>query len=96
MPLSGHHPCLIRFLIFFLIVGVFQSQTIILKKKEKKESEVAQSCPTLCDPMDCSMSGSSIRVIFQARNFKESHHTPELLRLSLIPFGTYILCRLIF
>ena len=26
-----------------------------------------QSCPTLCDPMDCSLSGSSIRVIFQAR-----------------------------
>ena len=31
------------------------------------ESEVAQSCPTLCDPMDCSLSGSSIHEIFQAR-----------------------------
>ena len=31
------------------------------------ESEVAQSCPTLCDPMDCSLPGSSIRGIFQAR-----------------------------
>ena len=30
-------------------------------------SEVAQSCPTLCDPMDCSLSGSSIYGIFQAR-----------------------------
>ena len=29
--------------------------------------EVAQSCPTLCDPMDCSLSGSSIHGIFQAR-----------------------------
>ena len=28
---------------------------------------VAQSCLTLCDPMDCSPSGSSVRVIFQAR-----------------------------
>ena len=26
-----------------------------------------QSCPTLCDPMDCSLSGSSIHGIFQAR-----------------------------
>ena len=31
------------------------------------ESEVSQSCPTLCDPMDCSLSGSSIHGIFQAR-----------------------------
>ena len=33
----------------------------------KSESEVAQSCPTLCDPMDCSLVGSSIHGIFQAR-----------------------------
>ena len=31
------------------------------------ESEVAQLCPTLCDPMDCSLPGSSIHGIFQAR-----------------------------
>ena len=31
------------------------------------ESEVAQLCPTLCDRMDCSLSGSSIHGIFQAR-----------------------------
>ena len=30
-------------------------------------SEVAQSCPTLCDPIDCSLPGSSVRGIFQAR-----------------------------
>ena len=30
-------------------------------------SEVAQSCPTLCDPMDCSLPGSSVHGIFQAR-----------------------------
>ena len=29
--------------------------------------EVAQSCPTLCDPTDCSLPGSSIHGIFQAR-----------------------------
>ena len=35
--------------------------------KVKSESEVAQSCPTLRDPMDCSLPGSSIHRIFQAR-----------------------------
>ena len=35
--------------------------------KVKSESEVAQSCPTLSDPMDCSPPGSSIHGIFQAR-----------------------------
>ena len=33
----------------------------------ESESQVAQSCPTLCDPMDCSLPGSSIHGIFQAR-----------------------------
>ena len=32
----------------------------------ESESDVAQSCPTLCDPMDCSLSGSSVHGIFQA------------------------------
>ena len=35
--------------------------------KVKSESEVAQSCPTLSDPMDCSLPGSSIHGISQAR-----------------------------
>ena len=35
--------------------------------KVKSESEVAQPCPTLSDPKDCSLSGSSIHEIFQAR-----------------------------
>ena len=35
--------------------------------KVKSESEVAQSCPTLSDPMDCSLPGSSLHGIFQAR-----------------------------
>ena len=34
--------------------------------KVKSESEVAQSCPTLSDPMDCSLPGSSVHGIFQA------------------------------
>ena len=35
--------------------------------KGKSESEVAQSCLALCDPMDCSLPGSSVHGIFQAR-----------------------------
>ena len=34
---------------------------------KEKERKVAQSCPTLCDPMDCSLSGSLINGIFQVR-----------------------------
>ena len=33
----------------------------------ESESEVAQSCPTLCDPMDCSLPGSAVHRSFQAR-----------------------------
>ena len=36
-------------------------------KNMKSESEVSQLCPTLSDPMDCSLPGSSIHGIFQAR-----------------------------
>ena len=35
--------------------------------KVKSESEITQLCPTLSDPMDCSLLGSSIHGIFQAR-----------------------------
>ena len=33
----------------------------------ESESEVAQLCPTLCDPKDCSLPGFSVHGIFQAR-----------------------------
>ena len=35
-------------------------------KAGSEVSEVAQSCPTLCDPMDCSLPGSSVHGIIQA------------------------------
>ena len=38
-----------------------------VKSESESESEVAQSYPTLSDPMDCSLPGSSVRGIFQAR-----------------------------
>ena len=38
--------------------------------KVESESEVVQSCPTLSDPMDCRLPGSSIHGIFQARELE--------------------------
>ena len=42
-------------------------QFLLQCMKVKSESEVAQSCPTLSDAMDCSPPGSSIHRVFQAR-----------------------------
>ena len=55
------------------VPGILQARTrvgchfLLQCMKVKSESEVAQSCPTLSDPMDCSLPGSSIHGIFQAR-----------------------------
>ena len=38
----------------------------LLAAKVKSESEVAQSCPTLCNPLDCSLPGPSVHGILQA------------------------------
>ena len=40
---------------------------LLQRMKVNSESEAAQSCPTLCDPMDCSLPGCSMHGIFQAR-----------------------------
>ena len=69
--------------------------------KVKSESEVAQSCPTLCDPVDSSLPGSSVHGIFQARVLEWG-----AIAFSLIPsywnliYGTNlklnnVLCKLI-
>ena len=50
--------------------------------KVKRESDVAQSCPTLRDPMDCSLPGSSIHGIFQKR----------VLEWGAIAFSSYFFC----
>ena len=42
-------------------------QFLLQCMKVKSETEVAQSCPTLSDPIDCSLPGSSAHGIFQAR-----------------------------
>ena len=53
--------------------------------KVKSESEVAPLCPTLSDPMDCSLAGSSVHGIFQERvlewgaiAFSEGENIPEV------------------
>ena len=38
-----------------------------VKSEKESESKLAQSCPTLLDPMDCSLPRSSVHGIFQAR-----------------------------
>ena len=50
--------------------------------KVKSESEVAQSCPTLCNPMDCSLPGSSAHGIFQA----------GVLEWGVIAFSDWLQC----
>ena len=55
-------------------LGSFISWKIYFNTRVKvKESGVAQSCPTLCDPMDCSLPHSSVHGIFQARVLEYSH-----------------------
>ena len=49
-------------------VSAIQSfENKINSTESESESEIAQSCPTLCDPMDCKLPGSSIHRILQAR-----------------------------
>ena len=54
-------------------VGVFHSifRSVLIKCMLVAQS--AQSCPILCDPMDCSPSGSSVHWIFQARVLEGCH-----------------------
>ena len=57
LPLSHHSSSLI----FRKALLTKEEQTV------SSQSEVAQSCPTLCDPTDCSLPGSSVHAIFKAR-----------------------------
>ena len=52
-------------------------------------AKLLQSCPTLCDPVDCSLPGSSIHAIFQAR-ILECH----FLLQGIIPTQGWNLCLL--
>ena len=54
--------------------------------KVQSESEVTQSCPTLSDPMDCSLPGSSVHGIFQARVLEWG-----AIAFSMSPFGNCVI-----
>ena len=49
------------------VLQSLEKHSFPLTKERKKEREVAQSCSTLCDPMDCSLPGFYVHGIFQAR-----------------------------
>ena len=56
--------------------------------KVKSESEVAQSCPTLSDSMDCSLPGSSAHGIFQAR-------VQEWVAIALISHASKVMLKIL-
>ena len=58
------HPFMIKTLQKMGIEGTYLN---IVKVIYDSESEVTQSCPTLCNPVDCSLPGSSVLEILQAR-----------------------------
>ena len=51
----------------WLVTAPMKLKDIYFLEEKLSCSEVTQSCPTLCDPMDCSLPGSSVHGIFQAR-----------------------------
>ena len=61
------HKSLFVFIISLITGNRLPSASLPSLEYNESESEVAQSCPTLCDPMDYSLSGSSVHGIFQAR-----------------------------
>ena len=48
-------------------MSYFFPELAAVEETNRKKSEVTQSCPTLCDPMDCNLPGSSVHGILQAR-----------------------------
>ena len=58
--------------------------------ERKKESEVTQLCLTLCDPMDCSLPGSSVHGIFQARILEWVAIALSMHGLPITLFTTYV------
>ena len=66
----------------------------------KSESEVAQSCPTPSDPMDCSLPGSSVHGIFQARVLEwgaiafSAYTSKVLLKIFQAKLQQYVNCEL--
>ena len=64
--------------------------------KVKSESEVAQSFPTLSDPMDCSLPGSSIHGIFQARVLEWGAIVFTTIKKKIEKKGPHSLCTFLY
>ena len=58
----------------------------------ESESEVSQSCPILSDPMDCSLPGSSVHGIFQARVLEWGAIAFSVIRDEAYPVVYEVLC----
>ena len=56
------------------VKAVYCHPAYLTYMQSESESEVTQSCPTLFDPRDCSLPGSSVHGILQARIVCRVHH----------------------
>ena len=56
------------------VEAVYCHPAYLTYMQSESESEVTQSCPTLFDPRDCSLPGSSVHGILQARIVCRVHH----------------------
>ena len=65
---------------------------LLQSMKVKSQSEVAQSCPTPSDLMDCSLSGSSIHGIFQARVLEWGAIASRTVNNKFLLFISYPAC----
>ena len=84
---------------FLLLIWDFKFRTEYDRHRERKADEPApsacmcvQSCPTLCDPTDCSLPGSSVHGIFLGKNMGVGYplcRSPvNISRHLFFPFGT--------
>ena len=70
---------------------------LLQRMKVKSQSEVAQSCPTLHDPMDCSLPGSSVHGIFQAKVLEwDAIAFSELFLILIVIFPSMVIFLFLF
>ena len=67
IKIAGRNLNNLRYAVDTTLMAECEEELKSLWMKVKRESEVAQSCPALSDPMHCSLPGSSIHGMFQAR-----------------------------
>ena len=65
-------------------ISIYEGKVVCINKKDNSSKAITQSCPTLCDPMDCSMPG-----------FPVHHQLPELTQTDVMSSNHLILCHLL-